>query len=89
VAAKASSNWWELAACREADPEFFFPISGAGASAADVARAKAYCARCCIRQRCLDFAIDSHEVHGVWGGTSEEERRVIAARRGELERLPG
>jgi hypothetical protein len=35
-----------------------------------------------------DFAIDSHEVHGVWGGTSEEERRVIAAQRGELERLP-
>jgi WhiB family redox-sensing transcriptional regulator len=88
VATKATSSWWTMAACRSADPELFFPISGSGAAQADVARAKAVCARCRIRQRCLDYAIESHQAHGVWGGTSEEERRLTAARRRrELERV--
>jgi len=81
MATEAASSWWNMAACRFADPELFFPISSAGPAQADVTRAKAVCARCRIRQRCLDYAIDSHQVFGVWGGASEEERRLIAARR--------
>jgi WhiB family transcriptional regulator, redox-sensing transcriptional regulator len=89
VATSASSSWWNMAACRTADPELFFPISSTGAGEAHVARAKAVCARCPIRQGCLDYAIDSHQAHGIWGGTSEDERRRIAARRRrELERVP-
>jgi WhiB family transcriptional regulator, redox-sensing transcriptional regulator len=88
MATNASSSWWELAACRSADPELFFPITSAAAGHPDIARAKAMCARCHIRDRCLDYAIDSHQVHGVWGGTTEEERRRIAARRRALERVP-
>ena len=76
MATKATSSWWDMAACRSADPELFFPVSSTAAG-----QAKALCAHCCIRQRCLDYAIDSHQAHGVWGGTSEEERRLIAARR--------
>jgi Transcription factor WhiB len=61
----------------------------AGADQLNVTRAKAMCARCPIRQQCLDYAIDSHEAYGIWAGTSEEERRLIAARRlRDLERVP-
>lgn len=90
MATKATSSWWDFAACRSADPELFFPITNTGAGRPKVTRAKAVCARCPIRQQCLDYAIDSHQSHGVWGGTSEEERRLIAARRRrrELERVP-
>jgi WhiB family transcriptional regulator, redox-sensing transcriptional regulator len=89
VATKAISSWWDLAACRSADPELFFPISITGAGRAEVTRAKALCARCPIREQCLDYALDSHQVYGVWGGTSEEERRVIAGRRRrDLEPVP-
>lgn len=89
MATKAISSWWELAACRTADPELFFPISSTGSARADITRAKALCARCGIRRQCLDYAIDSHQAHGVWGGASEEERRVIAARRRrDLDRIP-
>ena len=89
MATNATSSWWNMAACRSADPELFFPISSTGAGEAHVARAKAVCARCPIRQRCLDYAIDSHQAFGVWGGTSEDERRRIAARRRrQLERVP-
>jgi WhiB family transcriptional regulator, redox-sensing transcriptional regulator len=77
----AISSLWEQAACQAADPELFFPVSGAGAGLAELARAKAICAACAVRERCLDYALETRQPHGVWGGTTEEERRVIAARR--------
>lgn len=77
-------SWWDLAACQSADPELFFPVSAAGAGLAEISQAKAICARCAIRQQCLDYALDSGQPHGVWGGTSEEERRTIALRRRKL-----
>ncbi len=89
MATTATSSWWEMAACASADPELFFPISTTGAEKADVARAKDMCGRCDIRRRCLDYAIDSHQSHGIWGGTTEDERRVIEARRRrDLDRVP-
>jgi len=89
VATKATSSWWTMAACRSADPELFFPLSSTGGAQAHVNRAKAVCARCQIRQQCLDYAIESHQKYGVWGGTSEEERRLVAARRRlDLEQVP-
>jgi WhiB family transcriptional regulator, redox-sensing transcriptional regulator len=90
VATKATSSWWELAECRSADPELFFPMTGTRAWRGDVTRAKAMCSRCPIRKQCLDYAIESHQAFGVWGGASEEERRLIAARRRrDLERCKG
>jgi WhiB family redox-sensing transcriptional regulator len=89
VATTATSSWWDLAACRgSADPEIFFPISGTGPGQADVARAKAICAGCRTRRLCLGYAIDTGQADGIWGGASEEERRLIAARRRDLERVP-
>jgi WhiB family redox-sensing transcriptional regulator len=74
-------RWWDLAACQSADPQLFFPVITAGAGQARVRRAKAICDRCAIRDQCLDYAIASGQPHGIWGGTTEAERRVIAARR--------
>lgn len=82
-----STQWWELAACQSADPEVFFPVSGTGAGLAEIARAKSVCARCAVSQQCLEYALATRQVHGVWGGASEEERRTItASRRRELAR---
>ena len=68
-------DWWKSAACQDADPELFFPVSGVGLSRKEIARAKAVCASCIVRQPCLQFARATHQVHGVWGGMTEEERR--------------
>ena len=73
-------SWWDLAACRRVDPDVFFPVSAIGPSRIQVARAKAVCASCGVRQKCLEFALVTHEVHGVWGGTSEDERRMLLGR---------
>lgn len=69
-------DWWQAAACRSADPDIFFPVSTHGPGRHDIARAKEVCAGCPVRRQCLQFALATHQVHGVWGGTTEEERRL-------------
>ena len=76
---------WSRAACSTADPELFFPISSSGPAVYQAKRAKAICARCEIRQACLDYAIDAGTIQGVWGGTTERERRLLR-QRGHRER---
>jgi WhiB family redox-sensing transcriptional regulator len=71
------ADWGSRAACRSADPELFFPVSETGPSATQIAKAKTVCARCEVRGECLAFALATWEQHGVWGGTSPEERTVL------------
>jgi WhiB family transcriptional regulator, redox-sensing transcriptional regulator len=73
-------DWRLLAACSRADPELFFPVSRSGPSLDQVTQAKAICAGCPVRQQCLAFALDTRQDHGVWGGMSEEERRLRAGK---------
>jgi WhiB family transcriptional regulator, redox-sensing transcriptional regulator len=42
-----------------------------------VAKAKSICAGCRVRQECLGDALATHQIHGVSGGTSEEERQPL------------
>jgi WhiB family transcriptional regulator, redox-sensing transcriptional regulator len=67
----------EQAACRDADPELFFPVGTAGPALLQVARAKHVCAGCAVRARCLEWAMANGQESGVWGGTSEDERRAL------------
>jgi WhiB family redox-sensing transcriptional regulator len=43
---------------------------------AQTAAAKAVCARCPVREPCLDWALETNQGSGVWGGMSEDERRA-------------
>lgn len=60
-------------ACADADPELFFPDRGQAAVPAD---ARALCARCPWLRACLRHAL-AYDLYGVWGGTSQVERRRI------------
>jgi WhiB family redox-sensing transcriptional regulator len=75
-----TEDWREYAACRDADPELFFPVSEVGPGARQVAAAKAVCAGCPVRARCLDYAVDNALDHGVFGGTTERDRRTLVRR---------
>ena len=68
-------EWRSRSACLSADPDLFFPISASAAVAPQIARAKAICAGCPVRTACLGFAMAHREVLGIWGGTTDEERR--------------
>jgi WhiB family redox-sensing transcriptional regulator len=47
-----------------------------------VEQAKAVCRRCSVIEDCLQWALDSGQDAGVWGGMSEEERRTVKRRGG-------
>ena len=80
-------QWRSAAACRSADPELFFPVSDSGRSLEQVAEAKAVCGGCPVRRECLAFALRTEQVHGIWGGTTADER-TIARRSQSHERRP-
>lgn len=74
-----TQDWRHRAACRNLDPEIFFPTAEAGpVRAREVARAKAVCARCPVAAECLTWALESGQGYGVWGGMTEDERRALA-----------
>jgi WhiB family redox-sensing transcriptional regulator len=75
-----TDDWREHAACRDADPELFFPVTDIGPGARQVSQAKTVCAGCPVRARCLDYAVDNALDHGVFGGMTERERRQLARR---------
>jgi WhiB family transcriptional regulator, redox-sensing transcriptional regulator len=76
--ARHLTDWRHRAACRDNDPELFFPVTEEGPGADQVARAKSVCARCPVRDRCLSFAIENGLDHGVFGGATATERRRLA-----------
>lgn len=70
-------DWRHEAACRDADPEIFFPIGTSGPALAQIEAAKAICATCAVREPCLEWALETGQDAGVWGGSTEEERRTM------------
>src|SRR5712664_3272641 len=85
VVTQERRDWWRSAACQEADPELFFPVAARGPGARETARAKAVCAACRVRPQCLQYALATRQLHGVWGGMSEDERQLHACRERERE----
>ncbi|HYB19095.1 MAG TPA: WhiB family transcriptional regulator [Streptosporangiaceae bacterium] len=73
-------DWRHEAACREVDPELFFPIGNSGPALLQIEEAKQVCRRCSVMDDCLQWAIDSGQDAGVWGGMSEDERRALKRR---------
>ena len=71
------THWQEAAACRQADPELFFPIGAAGKAAAEIQRAKTICSRCPVHRPCLIYALATGQEFGIWGGRDENERRLL------------
>lgn len=69
-----ADDWRTAAVCRDDDPELHFPIGSAGPARRQEERAKANCRRCKVTEECLIFALQTGAV-GVWGNTSEDERR--------------
>jgi WhiB family redox-sensing transcriptional regulator len=69
-------SWRQRGACNGLDPAIFFPESED-----DCDEAKGICAECPVRVACLEHALASREKDGVWGGTTEKERRRIIRQR--------
>ncbi len=69
-------DWRDRAACLTVDPELFFPVGNTGPAVEQIDRAKAVCSHCPVTEHCLQYALDTNQDSGVWGGLSEDERRA-------------
>ena len=70
-------DWRENSACRDTDPDLFFPVGTTGPAIEQIENAKAVCRVCDVQKNCLDYALSTNQDSGIWGGTSEEERRAL------------
>lgn len=74
-------------ACSEVDPELFFPQEvelsdgTVTSSYSDLGHAKKICSSCPLAVDCLAYALKHNEV-GIWGGTTEDQRRALRRRVG-------
>lgn len=67
-----TDDWFTQANCLGVDTQLFYTERGE-----NTAQARAVCTGCTVRTQCLDYALDHREIFGIWGGTSERERRAI------------
>jgi WhiB family redox-sensing transcriptional regulator len=70
-------RWRLLASCRSTDPDLFFPVGTTGMALEQIDDAKRVCALCPVNEPCLEYALATNQDSGIWGGTSEEERRTL------------
>lgn len=68
-------DWQKDGLCTGQGPALWFPPRGTPIS--QIAKAKAICRQCPIRQKCLDYALYHGDRYGIWGGTTEMERRKM------------
>ena len=73
---KVPGEWVEEAVCAQCDPEVWFPVRGQGAPQA-TDRALRICGECPVRDECLQYALETEQLHGVWGGTTARERKQM------------
>ena len=78
--------WRTGAACRDTDPDLFFPVGQTGPAIAHIANAKAVCSTCSVQIECLEYALMTNQDAGIWGGLTEDDRRKIRRERRKANR---
>ncbi len=74
----AAVDWKNQAACAGYPDDLFFPASEAEERLTETALE--VCASCQVTSECLDYALESNQRSGIWGGTTEKERRSLRRR---------
>ena len=77
---RANSEWMEAAVCASVDPELFQQSRDTSPGVDHSRTAKKICMKCPVVGECLSHALKYWE-SGVWGGTTEVERRELRRRR--------
>ena len=70
-------EWRAEAACRDVHANLFFPAGRTGNALKAIDAAKTICQQCGVSEACLGFALATNQDAGVWGGTTEDERRAL------------
>lgn len=75
----AEGDWRDSAACLRSGLDFYPAAAGAGNKHTRlvVRAALRRCFACPVRLQCLEWAVENKEYYGIWGGTTEKERRAM------------
>lgn len=76
LATELVADWRAHAACAGYPNTLFFPTTETTEETL-VARAKAICAVCPVIEDCLEYSLETNQRSGIWGGTSEKERKSL------------
>jgi WhiB family transcriptional regulator, redox-sensing transcriptional regulator len=76
LATELVADWRARAACSGYPNTLFFPASD-DADDAHAEKAMAVCAVCPVIEDCLEYALETNQRAGIWGGTSERERKSL------------
>ena len=76
IAAELAADWRARAACSGYPNTLFFPAAD-GVDEGSIGKAKAVCAVCSVMDDCLQYALETNQRSGIWGGTSEKERKSL------------
>jgi len=87
---RGGQHWMQSGLCRELDPELFYPIGISAEAQLQARKAIAWCQQCPVVYQCLHYALAENIEFGIWGATTEdqrrsEKRRVLRARAKERE----
>ena len=82
-------DWRAEAACRHTDANLFFPAGTTGPAVDQTERALAICRSCPVQYQCLQFALETNQEDGIWGGKDETERRRLRRGWRQSRRMPG
>lgn len=75
LGAQFETDAWKLnGACVGANPEWFFPTPG-NTTMTDAA--VSLCNKCPVRVKCLTYALETDSAWGIWGATTEKQRKQI------------
>jgi WhiB family redox-sensing transcriptional regulator len=77
------ASWMSDGACRNADPELFFPVGEGKASVGQARQATSICHRCGVEAECLRYSLLNGIKEGIWGGRTEQERTAMIRNRAE------
>jgi WhiB family redox-sensing transcriptional regulator len=77
LAPAADTTWRERASCQAIRPDLFFPAGTTDLDLEEIEAAKAVCRDCPVQGPCLQFALETNQEAGIWGGTTEAERRRV------------
>ena len=74
-------DWRNSANCKTVDPELFFPTGEkSGFDLDQIDKAKAVCMGCAVLSQCLEYALETNQEFGIWGGMSATERKNFKRR---------
>lgn len=85
---RRNPDWRTQGACRTEDPNLFAPDGTTGKWVKVIAQAKTICGRCTVQAACLAWALDTRELHGIYGGLDEDERWNLIRRQARNARRP-